>query len=79
MHSFAQRPFRGKLRLQVVFYFQNRSSESDLSALYEGIQDELQVMGVIENDKHIFSHDGSTKIFSETERQRTEVSLFTID
>ncbi len=72
-----QLPFTGRLRMQAVFYFENHSAEPDLSALYEGIQDELQAMGVIENDRQIYSHDGSTKAFNE--RAGLRVSLFLID
>ena len=75
--SNAELPFRGRLRLQAVFFFTDRRSEPDLSALYEGVQDELQAMQIIENDKHIVSHDGSTKVFGHPE-QRVEVSLFSI-
>jgi Holliday junction resolvase RusA-like endonuclease len=58
-------PIRCQIRLCVLSYFENHQSEPDLSALYEGIQDLLQAEGVIENDRLIYSHDGSTKIFGQ--------------
>ena len=77
MYPAAQLPFSGKFRLKAVFYFENGSSEPDLSALYEGIQDLLQKLGIIENDKFIYSHDGSTKVIGTTQ-PRLEFFLFKI-
>lgn len=56
-------PIRVQVRAQLVFNFANHMAEADLSALYEGIQDELQKMGILKDDKLIMSHDGSTKTF----------------
>lgn len=72
-----QYPLKGKLRLQCHFCFENRMAEPDLSACYEGIQDCLQSAGVIENDKQIFSHDGSTKVFYTD--AKTLVKIFVMD
>lgn len=63
MHPKLELPIRVPVRMQVIFNFANHSAEADLSALYEGIQDELQAMGILKDDKLIMSHDGSTKTF----------------
>jgi Holliday junction resolvase RusA-like endonuclease len=70
-------PLTGKLHMRALFYFQNHQSEADLSALYEGIQDILQDCGVIQDDKQIYSHDGSTKIFGLA--PRLDVEIFKLD
>jgi Holliday junction resolvase RusA-like endonuclease len=62
------------INLKVIFYFDNRMAEADLSALYEGIQDVLQSEGVIANDRLIVGHNGSTKVFGEGE-PRMEVEI----
>jgi Holliday junction resolvase RusA-like endonuclease len=73
--AFGNLPLNQTLNLKVVCYFEHRQAEPDLSALYEGVQDELQAMGVIENDKLIIGHDGSTKIFySKTPRMEVEIT-----
>lgn len=69
-------PFKGRVRLECKFCFENHQAEPDLSACYEGIQDTLQRAGVIENDKQIFSHDGSTKVFGGP--AQTIVKIFAI-
>lgn len=61
-----------------LFYFANRQAEPDLSALYEGIQDVLQKAGVIENDKLIYAHDGSRKIFGQEPRVEIELTAMEI-
>jgi Holliday junction resolvase RusA-like endonuclease len=60
-------PLSTDLQLTAIFHFKNRQAEPDLSNLYEGIQDLLQEMGVIKDDKLIQSHDGSRKVFGESE------------
>ncbi|AHZ84658.1 hypothetical protein EP01_06870 [Bdellovibrio bacteriovorus] len=69
------RPFNVPLNASFKFYFKNRASEADLSALYEGIQDELQTFGIITNDRLIHAHNGSEKIFDPREPERLEVEL----
>lgn len=65
------------VRATFRFFFENRQSEPDLSALYEGIQDVLEKAGVILNDKLILSHDGSGKFFGS--EPRTEVELYRLE
>lgn len=55
------------INAKLTFYFKNRASEADLSNLYEGIQDELKKMKVIEDDKLINGHDGSRRVFDGAE------------
>lgn len=63
-----------EVNMKAVFYFENRSAEADLSALYEGIQDVLQKEEIIANDRLIMSHDGSKKVFGETARVEVEIT-----
>jgi Holliday junction resolvase RusA-like endonuclease len=56
-------PIKEPINLSCKFHFPNHQGEPDLSNLYQGIEDILQEIGVIENDKLIYSHDGSRKIF----------------
>ena len=58
-----QLPIKGPITLTCRFYFPNHQWEADLSNLYQGIEDILQELGIIEDDKLIYSHDGSRKIF----------------
>ena len=53
------------VNLQAVFYFKNHAHEPDLSNSYQGIEDILAKQGVLKNDKLIYSHDGSRKVFGE--------------
>lgn len=73
-----QYPMQGKLNLRALFYFKDHQSEPDLSALYEVISDVLEKMRVIDNDKQIYGHNGSTKIFGEGE-PRVEVELTRVE
>ena len=54
------------------FYFKDHAHEPDLSNLYQGVEDLLQKEGVITNDKLIYSHDGSRKVFGD-KNERVEV------
>lgn len=56
-------PITDPINLSCKFHFPNHQSEPDLSNLYQGIEDILQDIGIIENDKLVYSHDGSRKIF----------------
>jgi len=55
-----QLPITTPINLQCLF-FMGTARRVDLSALYEGIQDELVKMGVLEDDNYniVSSHDGS--------------------
>jgi Holliday junction resolvase RusA-like endonuclease len=64
------------VNMRALFYFKNHQSEPDLSALYEGIADVLEKEGVIENDRLIYGHDGSRKIFGEEPRIEVELWAF---
>lgn len=68
-------PITEEVNLKALFYFKNKTAEPDLSNLYEGIQDVLQNMGVLANDKLIYGHDGSRKIFYEEPRLEIELTL----
>jgi Holliday junction resolvase RusA-like endonuclease len=65
------------VNIKMLFYFLNHSSEADLSNLYQGPEDILQEMGVIKNDKLIYGHDGSRKIFGSNPRVEIEITRFT--
>lgn len=56
-------PISEPVIMRAVFGFKNHQHEADLSNLYEGIQDALQKAGVLVNDKLIYGHDGSRKVF----------------
>lgn len=56
------------------FFFKNYAHEMDLSNCYQGIEDILQKALVIENDKLIYGHDGSRKIFGAM-NERIEISI----
>lgn len=56
-------PIQGPINLSCTFHFPDHRGEADLSNLYQGIEDILQEIGIIENDKYIYSHNGSRKIF----------------
>ena len=74
-----QRPLGMPLNASFRFYFKNRKSEADLSALYEGIQDELKTYGIIVDDRLIRAHNGSEKIFDPKATERIEVELVPLD
>lgn len=67
-------PISVPINLRCLFYFKDRQAEPDLSALYEGIQDVLEKEGIIKNDKLIFGHDGSTKLFGGAPRIEVQIS-----
>lgn len=69
-------PIEKNVRMEAIFCFENHQSEPDLSALYEGIQDLLQKCGVLKNDRQIYSHNGSTKLFGEAPSM--QVTIFTL-
>lgn len=48
----------------------------DLSNLYEVVQDALEKAGIIENDRLIYSHDGSQIMFGPTTKLVIELSEF---
>lgn len=60
-------PIEVKVNAKMVFCFKNMRSEPDLSNLYEGPQDVLQMAGVLKDDRLIYSHNGSTKLFGGAE------------
>lgn len=71
-------PVQFPITLSIRFHFPNHQGEADLSNLYQGIEDILQTIGVIANDKYVYSHDGSRKIFgSDTFRTEIEIKAFT--
>lgn len=63
------------MNMQCKFYMNTRV-RVDLSALYEGIQDVMQEIGLIEDDRStiICSHDGSG-VFVDKENPRMEIIL----
>lgn len=68
-------PINHPINLQCHFYVRTYGVV-DLSALYEGIQDELVKMGVLEDDnfKIVASHDGS-RVFVDPENPRMEIEI----
>lgn len=62
------------INLKCVFYFVNHAYEPDLSNAYQGIEDLLQQCNVILQDKLIYSHDGSRKIFG-SRNDRIEITI----
>lgn len=68
-------PIDFPINLQCHFYVRTYGVV-DLSALYEGIQDELVKMGVLADDnfKIVASHDGS-RVFVDPEDPRMEIEI----
>jgi Holliday junction resolvase RusA-like endonuclease len=76
---FIARAFRGKsidfpVNVEMKFFFKDHQHEPDLSNLYQGVEDILQKCGVLVNDKFIYSHDGSAKVFGDG-AERVEVTV----
>ncbi|XGC82056.1 RusA family crossover junction endodeoxyribonuclease [Bdellovibrio bacteriovorus] len=69
-----KKPIDFPVRLTCKFYFKDHMHEPDLSNAYQGIEDLLQQLHVLKDDKLIYSHDGSEKIFGE-EKERVEITL----
>ena len=67
-------PIRKPVNAKMVFYLKNHQHEADLSNMYQGIEDLLQECGVLVNDKLIYSHDGSRKVFGQA-LERVEIEL----
>ena len=63
------------INLECKFYMPTKG-RVDLSALYEGIQDTLAELNVIEDDNYLIvaSHDGSG-VYVDKERPRMEISI----
>lgn len=71
-------PIQTPVILTCRFYAPNHHGEADLSNLYQGIEDLLEKLEIIDNDKLIYSHDGSCKIFGAQDfRVEIEIKPFT--
>lgn len=68
-------PIDYPINLQCLFFVRTRGVV-DLSALYEGIQDELVKCGVLKDDNYkiVASHDGSG-VFVDPEDPRMEITI----
>lgn len=68
-------PIDYPINLQCLF-FMNTAGVVDLSALYEGIQDELVKCGVLSDDNYkiVASHDGSG-VFVDRDDPRMEITI----
>ena len=62
------------ISVSMIFYFKDHAHEADLSNLYQGVEDILQKEDVISNDKLIYSHDGSRKVFGD-KNERVEIKI----
>jgi len=62
------------VNLCMKVYLKNHQHEPDLSNCYEGVQDLLQKCEVYVDDKLVYSHDGSLKIFNDP-KERIEITL----
>lgn len=67
-------PFRFPLNVCFKFYCPSHQYEFDLSNAVQGLEDILQKIGIIEDDKLIYSLDGSRKIFG-ADRFYTEIEI----
>jgi Holliday junction resolvase RusA-like endonuclease len=79
MKTFFYRSYKGEaidfpINIAFKFYFKDHAHEPDLSNAYQGLEDLLQLSGVIKNDKLIYSHDGSRKIFGD-KNERIEITI----
>lgn len=63
------------VNMTMRIYLKNHQHEMDLSNAYQGVEDLLQKTEVLKNDKLIYSHDGSRKIFAPDEPERVEIEL----
>ena len=63
--------------LKCTFCYENRKNEQDLSNAYQGVEDILQELKLIENDKLIYGHDGSRKIFGG--ENKTIIEIFRME
>ena len=68
------KPITVPVNVKMLFYFKDHQHEADLSNLYQGIEDILQTEGVLQNDRLIYSHDGSRKVF-DSGPERVEVFI----
>jgi len=62
------------INVSMKFYFKNHAHEMDLSNCYQAFEDILQKACVIENDKQIYGHDNSRKIFNDP-NERVEIEI----
>lgn len=67
-------PICEPMNAKMVFYFKDRR-HPDLSNSYQGVEDLLQDLGIIENDKLIHSHDGSRIRVQRDCQERVEITL----
>lgn len=67
------------VNLKCIFYM-DTNSKVDLSALYEGIQDELVDCGVLSDDNYtiVRSHDGS-RVYVDKANPRMEITITEAD
>lgn len=74
-HMRLAEPIDYPINLQCLF-FMNTAGVVDLSALYEGIQDELVKCGVLKDDNYkiVASHDGSG-VFVDRDDPRMEITI----
>lgn len=72
--AFGVLPIRIPLNISFKFHFPTHQWEADLSNLIQGPEDILQKTGIIEDDKLIYSLDGSRKIFG-ADRFYTEIEI----
>lgn len=56
-------PITHPISLKCIFHFPDHRGEPDLSNCFQGLEDILQEIGIIENDRQVYSFDGSTKVF----------------
>lgn len=71
------KPIDFPVNVKMIFYFKDHQHEADLSNCYQGVEDILQNEGVLTNDRLIYSHDGSRKVFgSGPERVEIIVTRF---
>jgi Holliday junction resolvase RusA-like endonuclease len=63
------------VRLEMRFFMPS-DSHSDLSNLYEAVQDALQDAAVLSNDYWVVSHAGSERLVAEPGKERVEVSVY---
>lgn len=64
----------GPVNVSMKFYFKNHAHECDLDNLFAGPNDVLQKALVIENDKLVYSFDGSRKVFDDP-NERIEIEI----
>lgn len=68
-------PISEPVNLSVTLYYQDHAGEQDCTNAIQGIEDLLAEVGVLENDKLIYSLNGTRKVYDLNEPERARIEL----